>query len=883
MQTTRTTLGDNWRFTELNPRGGWSGSDLDWMPAQVPGHVHLDLMRNGVIEDPFHRMAERACAWVDETDWVYETTFRVDGPPAHAYLLFKGLDTIAEITLNGEELGRTDNMFIPHEFPVGGRLRRGDNTLRIIFRSALRVGRERCAEWMAHCSSEDTLPDTNWARWGPRSFVRKAQYMYGWDWGPELVSCGIWQPVELVTVPIARILDWRYDVEFTDDNAVVTITAEVERAPGQGEIEAYFLPGMVFDGNGTEDDVGAGIGCGPVTVPAGEGRHVVSAVLEIDSLKIWNPNSGDEESSRANLYSLQLSVYSSDEPFDTSNQRIGLRKVELRRDPDPDGLGQEFRFRVNGCDVFAKGANWIPSHSLPSVLASDKFGGLTFQEVQNRTEREADIRVANLVKAAADAGINMLRVWGGGVYESRHFYDLCDQHGILVWQDFPYGCAYYPDKAEYAEAARIEATAAVRRIRNHPCLALWCGNNENAEMFHDQWGKAEGVTAPRYLGEHIYHEILPAVVAAEDPKTPYWPSSPWSGTSEIDPQSEDYGDRHNWNVWHTKGKTMEGVPPGDWPNYLLDRGRFSSEFGFSASCGLNAWEKCTAPEDRWPRSPVVRWHDKTRKGYDKYLEYIGLHFPEPRTLEDLVYFSQANQAEALKCGIEHWRRNKGRCWGTLFWQLNDCWPVQSWSVIDSEMDPKAAYFACKRFYAPLLVSLVRNGDTVEAHLTNDLMDDIQGELTITVETFDGDLLTSEAFDGFVHANSAANAGEISMASMKGHERDVYVYARFEPYWEVGVKQAENLLFLAEPKDLRLSDSGLTVSLEASGRRSIALTIAAKRFAPYVWWRLSGVVGDTRADNFFHLRAHESRTILIDRGDAVKTADDARGRLSIRSL
>lgn len=859
VQTTRTNLDSNWRFKELNPRGSSEASDLDWMEAHVPGHVHLDLIRNGIIQDPFHRMAERACAWVDETDWAYETSFRVDELPATAFLVFHGLDTVAEIELNGEGLGCTDNMFIPHEFPVGGRLRAGENTLRVVFRSALRVGRERQQEWMGSAAAEDTLSVPHWFSWGPRSFVRKAQYMYGWDWGPELVSCGIWRSVELVTVPVARIVDWRYDVEFrTDDWVVVNIEAEIERAPGQDDAPLT----LAADGRLKKPENRF---CSEEeSVRCGAGRVTTRLTMNIENPRRWEPNVSVNGTGidRPALYRIRLGLMGVRELVDDTTRRIGLRTVDLVQEPDEDSAGKSFKFRVNGRDLFIKGANWIPQDSFPSRVTTQ--------------------RLEHALVAARDAGFNMLRVWGGGLYESEKFYDICDRLGILVWQDFPYGCAYYPDKGEYAEAARVEAAAAVKRIRNHPSLALWCGNNENAQMFRDQWTRSAGIVAPRYVGERIYHEVLPNVLAEHDPKTSYWPSSPWSGSPDINPQSEELGDRHNWNVWHSGGKPIEGVAEGDWPNYRDDQGRFSSEFGFLASCGLVAWEKHTAPEDRWPRSPVVQWHDKTRKGYEKYIEYIQMHFPEPQTLEDLVYYSQLNQAEALKCGIEHWRRNKGRCWGTLFWQLDDCWPVQSWAVLDSKMDPKAAYFACKRFYAPLLVSLVRNGDAVEAHLTNDLKDDVQGELTLTIESFEGDVLASEAFDGYVHANTAAKTGEISMASVRGHEREVYIYARFEPYWEVGVACAENFHFLAEPKELRLANPNLSVNVNERGR-DFELTLTAKRFAPYVWWRLEGLIGDTRSDNFFHLRAGEPRTVPIRRPPEIASTADARARLRLRSL
>ncbi len=291
----------------------------------------------------------------------------------------------------------------------------------------------------------------------------------------------------------------------------------------------------------------------------------------------------------------------------------------------------------------------------------------------------------------------MLRIWGGGLYETEEFYDLCDELGILVWQDFGFACSMYPDDKEwFVEQVRAEATAAVRRIRNHPCLALWCGGNENLELFQGRWdGKTQ---ATKFFGDKLIHETLPAVLEAEDPKTPYWPNSPYGGDNAT---SEDYGDSHYWNVWHSK---LPGSN-GDWPNYLLSTSRFSSEFGFAAPCGYASWDKAASPDDRWPRSPVARWHDKTRKGYETYLNFIAMHYPAPQTFDDLIYYGQANQADALKCGIEHWRRLKGRCWGTLFWQFNDCWPVQSWSVIDSEGDPKAAYYASKRFYAPVLLSL----------------------------------------------------------------------------------------------------------------------------------------------------------------------------------
>lgn len=835
MQVIRQTLDTGWQVREAPPAHTPPHNHLPWLPAQVPGHVHLDLMRAGVIPDPFARMHERDVAWVDDSDWVYETTFTVDDPaPANAYLVFHGLDTVAEITLNGEALGQADNMYIPHEFPVGGRLKAGENVLQVTFRSAKRVGMERVKTWN---EGENPTMAPHWDGWDVRSFVRKAQYMYGWDWGPVLLGCGLWRPVELVMVPIARVNDWKYDYTFSDENTVrVTITADVERLVADTP--------LTLTGRLNIKDI-----IGRENVPGETGVHRITVTLPETPIERWQVNgSGAAEQATYGL-AIELTT-DGGEDVDGQSAVCGFRTVELLHEPDADGQGEGFKFRVNGADVFIKGANWIPNDSFPSRTFDDW--------PENMRER---------VIQARDAGFNMLRIWGGGLYENEEFYSVCDQLGILVWQDFPYACAYYPDTGEYAEAARVEATAAVRRIRNHPSLALWCGNNENMTMYQGSW---HGTRPPRYLGEKLYDDVLPAVVQAEDPRTPYWPSSPFGGDDANDPR---FGDCHNWDVWHGRG---------DWTHYPENDARFCSEFGFAASCGLAAWETVLAPSDRHPHSPAVKWHDKTRKGYDTYIGYIGLHYPDPQSLEDLVYYSQINQAEALKCGVEHYRRRKGHCWGTLFWQFNDCWPVQSWSIVDYLGEPKAAYFATKKFYAPVLISLVREGQTLTAHLTSDLMNDVQGTLTLTLETFEGENLAQANHAVQVGPNGTHSVATFDLAPALGREREAYVHARFLPGAD-GVP-IDNLLLLAEPKDLRLPTPGVSVSVEDVGWGEFQLTISAKRFAPYVWLRrqddkpLTGL-----EDNFFHLRAGDSRTLMISGLDDVETVDDLRGLLTVRTL
>ncbi len=842
MKTTIQTLTDNWRMRELNdaPLGVPGHHQLPWLPAEVPGCVHLDLMRAGVIPDPFVRLHERDVAWVDQTDWVYETTFTVDAPPtATTFLRFHGLDTLAEITLNGALLGRTDNMHLMYEFPVTDKLVDGENHLQVVFRSAWRVGGERQEMW--DVSGNDTLP-YHWDNWNPRAFVRKAQYQYGWDWGPVLRGCGIWQPVELVTVPVARLGDWKHSVEFTDDGkALVTVTAEVERMPGYEETP------MLFFSNFASSEDFQSPGSRPVEVPTGQGKVMVAGELTIDNPNRWQPNGIGQ----AAFYELAFWLYSADGQgsYDDSltvKTKIGLRTIELVREPDADGKGEGFKFRVNGNDLFIKGANWIPEDIFPTRITRK--------------------RLRERITQARDAGFNMLRVWGGGFYESDEFYNLCDEMGILVWQDFPYGCSYYPDTGEYADMARTEATAAVKRLRHHASLALWCGNNENLTMYEGNW---TGHRPDHFIGDHLYQEVLPEVVAAENPETPYRPGSPYGGP---DANSEDYGDCHNWDVWHGRG---------DWVHYVENDSRFCSEFGFAASCGLGAWETCLAPADKYPDSPAVRWHDKTRKGYDVYLGMVDIHFPKALNLEDLVYYTQCNQAEALKFGIEHYRRRKGRCWGTLFWQLNDCWPVQSWAVIDSQGEPRAAYFASKKFYAPILLSLVRDGEAVNAHLVSDLLTPLSGQIAWTLATLDGEVLSKQMDKASVGANASASVAAFLLAEAAGRERDVYVYAQFTA--DNGEAATENTLLLAEPKDLKTANPALALDVSEDDG-GFALTLTAQRFAPYVWLRRTdnGPLPHL-SDNFFHLRPGETKMLTLSKSADLQTVEDVRGRLVLCSL
>jgi len=703
-----TYLHSGWEFAEASWKKGSDDhlTSPGWLAAEVPGHVHLDLVRNGIIADPFSAMNELGCQWVDEKDWSYRTTFEWqprEGLPKRV-LRFDGLDTVCSIFLNDEKIGDHDNMFVSFEIDVTSQLVAGTNTLRIDFESAVRVGNERRN---AYFTKQGLSLDTE--RFPERSFVRKGQYMFGWDWGPRLVSCGIWKPIRLIEYA-ARILDVHVQV-VPQDNGSVKALGQVE-IEGEGVIVSRVLGGgeanfgNSFEAEAEEELWRPGH---PWTqpwrtylLPAGFDVAQVPDAIPID--EAWD------------------SVLESN-AIDFKETRIGFNTVKLVQEADQ--YGESFEFEVNGEKLWARGANWIPDHSFPSTISR--------AQLRDRLEK------------AKDMGFNMLRVWGGGFYESDDFYELCDELGILVWQDFPFGCAYYPDTDEWQGIIRDEAAANIKRLRNHPCLALWCGNNENEEMFYSKWGNKDKHPS-RYFGENLYNDVLPAVLAELDPDRSYIRTSP-IGNAPVDnpdapkqrgPNSGGYGDQHCWDVWHGRG---------DWKFYTESTGRFSSEYGFASSCSLATWDKVL---DDWageyPFSiddPVIRWHDKTRKGFETFVGYSELHYPKSSTLADWVYYSQLNQRDALKCGVEHYRRSVF-CRGSLIWQLNDCWPVQSWAILDSDGHYKALAYELRRLYADSLLSIERHNDEIKVHAMNDGREAAQGVATLIAYELSSGKVTMEA-------------------------------------------------------------------------------------------------------------------------------------------
>jgi beta-mannosidase len=818
---------DQWRLRDYAPGEGFTAGafkdgldDTHWLDVPVPGDVHRTLMCTGHIEDPFYDRNEGRCAWIEDREWWYRTSF--DGPkePLHLderlRLVFHGLDTFATVWLNGEEIGRHANMFREAVFDVGGRVRFGEeNTLAILFDRPLdHIGEEH--------------PD-QWGRNPERVFMRKAQFGFGWDWGPRLPTVGIWRPVELRRerrAVIAGVHFYTLDLAPDGEQAAVALRVEAERFAGEEPV-AVDIVLSTPDGEPVAEHA---------MVLDREGPHLAgTAYLTVQNPRLW----WTHDLGKPVLYGLRVDLHQEDEVLDHYESRVGIRTLELDQSPDPDEPGTRFfRFVLNGVPIFARGADWIPADSFVGGIEDDRY--------------------ENLVTAARDANMNMLRVWGGGIYEHDVFYDLCNSMGLLVWQDFMFACAVYPEEPpEFVCEVEAEAGYQVRRLRSHPCLALWCGNNEN-QWIHDRtfWDR-EDTTVP---GSLYYHEVLPNVVAEFDGRTPYWPGSPFGGDDHNDRRQ---GNVHNWEVWHGNfprrfGEESRRDPTPENVSYLRyaeDMGRFISEFGMHAAPVRETLRRAIPEAQLYHHSPSMDHHNKDdlkNKGDDLMLTVTGL----PTDLDEYVEFSMISQAEGLKFALEHFRRRKPHCSGTLFWQLNDCWPVLSWSVLDYHVFGKAGYYYARRAYSPILASFKAMSDgSVELWLTNDILSEVEDDLKVRLGTFEGEKVWEENLQAHAPANSSLPVARWDANRVSGAP-DRYLsvssdHGRF-PF---------NRHFFAAIKDLRRAPVEPVVDITQTGEHGLQVRLEAPAYAYFVYLEVPDEA--TRfSDNYFDLKPGEERMISV---------------------
>ncbi|MGC7096004.1 glycoside hydrolase family 2 protein [Amycolatopsis lurida] len=766
------------------------------IPARVPGTVHTDLLAAGLIPDPLIGDREAELAWIGETDWHYSCEFTVDDLDERMDLVCEGLDTVAELSLNGVSIGSAANMHRTHRFDLRHALREGVNELTVTFRPALAYARRM----------RDELGDRPGAYPTPYQFIRKAACNFGWDWGPAFTTCGIWRPIGLHRWHTARLAEVRPEITVDPGGTGrVKLHVAVERTGDHG------LVAIARIGDAHQ----------AATIPSGQSEVVVE--LAVEHAELWWPRGHGGQP----RYDLHLELLAGDEILDAWDKRVGFRTVEL--DTTPDEHGTPFTFRVNGKPILVRGVNWIPD---------DVF-----------FPRITPGRYADRLDQACAAGVNLVRVWGGGIYESESFYDAADERGLLVWQDFLFACAAYPEEEPIGGEVRAEAEEAVRRLAWHPSLVLWNGNNENI-WGHRDWGWQDSLGG-RTWGAGYYFGTLPEVVARLDPARPYWPGSPYSGDPRRHPNDPDHGPIHIWDVWNER----------DYGDYRTYRPRFVAEFGYQGPpahrTAVDGFGALT------PDSPAVRAHQKAIDGGDKLARGLAEHFGAITDDDDWHYLAQLNQARALRLGVEHFRSLWPRCTGTVVWQLNDCWPSMSWSAIDSAGRRKLLWYALREAHRDRLLTVQPHEDGLAVAVLNDTDTAWNGHIQMERMTFTGEVLarSSSAFDV-----AARSAGLTPLPAEVAHADD--------PARELIVVTAGDtraLWFFDKDRELAYPEPDFTASARADADGTV-VTVRARSLLRDLCLFADRVDPDALADNaLLTLLPSESAVFRIRHGAGPESA------------
>ena len=765
-----------------------------WLPASVPGVVQGDLLVMGLIPDPFQSLNEAAVQWVGESDWLYRCRFSwspEDAAHGETTLCCGGLDTFATLWLNGQQILASDNMFVAHRLPVQAHLLAGENELLIVFESPLRIGQARESEM-------GKMPV--WNGDSSRVYVRKAQYHYGWDWGPCLLTVGPWQPVWLENAA-TRIVDMHCPIEINDDLQCAQFSARVtvehpEKSP-QAELQV-----ALYDATGK---LLAERTFSPL-------EETVEHTFDVERPELWWPNGYGAQA----RYRLVSTLREGDVVMEVKEQRLGVRRVHLRQDTIVGEAGKSFYFEVNNVPVFCGGANWIPADMLLPRIHPDRYRAY--------------------LQLATDAHMLMIRVWGGGIYEDDVFYDLCDELGLLVWQDFLFACGIYPAHEAFVESVRTEAESAIRRLRHHPCLALWCGNNEDYDIARSLKRPIAGPVTNAFPARAIYEQLLPELCAQLDPGRAYWPGSPYGGAPDNNNDRSE-GDQHVWSIWH---QTM--LPYQDYPQ---NGGRFVSEFGMVALPSATSLAMIADPLERYPGSRALDFHFKAEGGIRRLAVYLSENLRVPADIGRYRYATQAMQAEALAAAVRGWRRlfqEPGHygCGGALVWQLNDCWPSISWSIIDDAVRPKLAYYAIRRALAPLVLEMAHESETASAVWAgNSASEEIHGIVRVRRWSLSGQIEGDQELAVTLAPHQTTPLGSIDLAVDATHVLQARLLID-------GAVRATASLWSEPLRYLTLADPELAVEFPSEGGLSIRTKVPAKS----VW--LEAEANIAWSDNGFDL-------------------------------
>lgn len=804
----RKELNEGWKFKQARLS--------NWYPATVPGVVHTDLMDNKIIEDPFFRLNERGMQWIDKEDWIYQTTFQLTPEMMgreNIDLIFKGLDTYADVYLNEKKILEANNMFREWKTSIKPDLKPGENVLKIYFHSPIKVD---IPKWDAlpyqYEAGNDQSENGGVFNKKVSVFARKAGYHYGWDWGPRLVTSGIWRPVYVEAWDNARI------------NDVFIRQPEVSKSRASliGEVE-ILADKEIDQANVTITEAASGRVLAGQTVSLQKGINKISLPFSIKSPKLWWSNGLGEP----HLYSFRTDLTVNNQTSDAWTEEVGLRSLKIINRPDKDG--KTFYVELNGIPVFAKGANYIPQDNfLPRVTPG---------------------QYEKTILDAANANMNMLRIWGGGTYESDLFYQLCDRYGILVWQDFMFACSLYPAEGELLENIRQEAIDNVKRLRNHACIALWCGNNEcNDAWFNWGWQKRYKAQNPEYEQKiwkqfnDQYNVTLPQVVEEYAPESFYWPSSPFA---RYDGGSDDRnGDRHYWEVWHGK-KPIE--------MYNKERSRFFSEYGFQSFPEFESVKRYAPRQEDWDiYSEIMMSHQRGGMHANELIEtYLLNEYRKPRNFEAFLYMNHVLQGDAIKTAIEAHRRDMPYCMGTLFWQHNDCWPVASWASRDYYGRWKAQHYFARKAYRDILVSPIADEDgQLKVQIVSDRHKACNGRLEVKVMKLTGEVLNSYKRNVIVDANSNKALFSVPLdEALKGvRKEDVFIHAVL--LTDKGNSNYTNNYFLVKQKEVNYPKAQLATSVQPI-EGGFEVTLSSDNFARAVFIA-TGDANSSFSDNYFDI-------------------------------
>lgn len=804
---------------------------LESVDMQIPGTVLSGLLAAGKIKDPFYRTNEDATRALFWKDYVFTRTFDVDEKllaQQHIVLVCEGLDTLAEISINGTFLAKTDNMHRTWKFQAKKLLHPGKNEIQIVFRSVLRFIEDYPYE--AH-KKINYIPCGSMKG---NQLLRKAHSMFGWDWGPQTIDAGIFRDIYLQGYSHARIEDIRIHQQHAKNVSVQTSITLSESVPGQKLC-------VELSEDGADKPLQT-----KLCKTNADGVAAVDFVIE--NPKLWWPNDyGDQP-----LYIVRTTLLDEDETsLESITRRIGLRTLTISQEKDE--WGNEFAFCVNGVKIFTRGGNYIPDDCLYTRI----------------TEKKLDY----ILESCRRAHFNCVRVWGGGYYPSDAFYDLCDEKGLIVWQDLMYACNVYDVTDAFAENCRQETYDNVRRLRHHASLGLWCGNNE-IESAWDHWGDFQKET-PYLRADYIrlFEEVLPKAVQEADGETFYWHSSPSSGGCFDNPDDANRGDTHYWDVWHGQ------KPFTDYRKYFF---RFCSEFGFQSFPCAKTVNSFTLEDDRNIFSRVMESHQKNDAANGKMLYYLSENLRYPKDLTHLLYASQVLQGMAIKYGVDHWRRNRGRCMGTLYWQINDDWPAPSWSSIDYFGRWKALHYMAQKFYAPHAVSMTLEDHRCHVYFSNESFETTEYSLTLSIRDLSGNVLETYETKGNSPAFSAIETAVVDICSWEDQKDDVFLEAVIHTKDQKVLKDVETLV---PYKYLNLKNPVISTEAEETNDAFI-LHISSDCFAPFV--ALDFDDADVIfSDNFFHLTDKTVQDIIVKKEDILQghfeNAEDFRKRLQILSL